>query len=125
MLAVNGSAIFTAAYVKLYANWPDYVFKKDYILPPLDNVEKFIQTYGHLPDVPSADSIQKAGLDLGGGQATLLKKIEELTLYLIDQHNSIHMYNNIILGYEEKLKLEEQRREALEERIEKLEKLIK
>jgi hypothetical protein len=42
-LAVNGSAIFTEAKVKLFANWPDYVFHKDYSLTPLSEVDKFIQ----------------------------------------------------------------------------------
>jgi hypothetical protein len=89
LLAVNGSAIFTSAWVKPYINWPDYVFDNEYALPSLSNVSSYIRQHHHLPDLPSADSIQANGVDLGGTQATLLKKIEELTLYVIDQDKSI------------------------------------
>lgn len=89
LLAVNGSAIFTSAWVKPYANWPDYVFNKDYQLPSLASVAEYIKAHNHLPDLPSADSVAKKGIDLGGGQMTLLKKIEELTLYLIQQNEDL------------------------------------
>jgi uncharacterized coiled-coil protein SlyX len=88
-LAVNGSAIFTSAKVKLRQNWPDYVFKKDYRLLSLAELEKFIQQNNHLPEIPSADEVAKEGLDLGSNQAALLKKIEELTLYIIEQNKTI------------------------------------
>ncbi|PZR14752.1 MAG: hypothetical protein DI539_18605 [Flavobacterium psychrophilum] len=88
-LAVGGSAIFTSAKVKLEQNWPDYVFKKDYRLLSLAELEKFIQQNNHLPDVPSAAEVAKEGLDLGSNQAALLKKIEELTLYIIEQNKRI------------------------------------
>ena len=84
-LAVNGSAIFTSARVKAYANWPDYVFNCDYRLPPLDSIASYIQTNHHLPDLPDADSVQANGIDVGITAAALLKKIEELTLYVIEQ----------------------------------------
>jgi hypothetical protein len=123
-LAVNGSAIFTSAWVKPFANWPDYVFKKGYELPTLESVSKYICSHGHLPGMPSADSVQRTGLDLGGNQAALLRKIEELTLYAIEQEKSIQGYNNVILEWREKLSLQEQQRRALEERITRLEALI-
>lgn len=66
------------------AVWPDYVFKKGYKLPSLTEVEKFIQTNGHLSEVPTAVEVEKNGIDLGDNQAVLLKKIEELTLYVIE-----------------------------------------
>jgi hypothetical protein len=90
LLGVNGSAIFTSAWVKPYANWPDYVFQKGYTLPSLDSVAEYIQKNRHLPDIPSADSIQLKGIDLGGTQTALLKKIEELTLYAIEQDQAIN-----------------------------------
>jgi len=89
LLAVNGSAIFTSARVKAYYNWPDFVFGQGYRLPPLDSVAHFIQTHHHLPDLPSADSVQATGIDLGGTDAALLKKIEELTLYMIEQKKEV------------------------------------
>lgn len=88
-LAVNGSAIFTSAFVKAYSNWPDYVFTRDYRLLPLDSVSRYIEANHHLPDIPSADSVATSGLNLGEGQALLLKKIEELTLYLIEQKKEL------------------------------------
>lgn len=88
-LAVNGSAIFTSVKVKLEQNWPDYVFEKDYQLLSLADLEKFIQQNKHLPDVPSAAEVEKEGLDVGANQAALLKKIEELTLYIIEQNKRI------------------------------------
>lgn len=69
---------------QLATAWPDYIFHPRYKLPSLKEVEKFIQKYRHLPDVPSAVEVEKKGLDLGDNQAVLLRKIEELTLYLIE-----------------------------------------
>jgi hypothetical protein len=88
-LAVNGSAIFTSVKVKLFNTWADYVFKKEYNLIPLSDVEAFIQQNKHLPGVPAAAQVEKEGLDLGETQVTLLKKIEELTLYIIEQNKRI------------------------------------
>lgn len=88
-LAVNGSAIFTSAKVKLFANWPDYVFDYSYSLRPLSEVEQYIRQHHHLPEVPSADEVKENGIDLGANQAILLKKIEELTLYVIAQQKEI------------------------------------
>ncbi len=87
-LMVNGNAIFNKVVVKTYP-WADYVFHKDYHLLPLDSVAKYIASNNHLPDMPSADSVAKAGIDIGANQALLLKKIEELTLYVIEQKKEI------------------------------------
>jgi hypothetical protein len=83
-LAVNGSAIFTEARVKLYGNWPDYVFGKKYNLMPLKDLENYISANNHLPNIPSASEVQKEGINLGDMNAKLLEKIEELTLYIIE-----------------------------------------
>ena len=80
--------------VSAQANWPDYVFGKDYSLMPLKEVENYISTNNHLPEVPSAEVIAKDGLDLGKMDATLLKKVEELTLYLIEQNKKIEVLQN-------------------------------
>jgi hypothetical protein len=87
-LAVNGDAIFNKVKVKVYP-WADYVFKDDYPLLPLNELEKFIQTHKHLPGVPAATEVEKEGLDVGSNQTLLLKKIEELTLYMIEQNKKI------------------------------------
>ena len=69
--------------------WPDYVFDKDYELMPLSEVEEFIETNGHLPNVPSAEEMEAEGQSLGEMNKVLLEKVEELTLHLIDQQKQI------------------------------------
>jgi hypothetical protein len=64
--------------------WSDFVFEKDYYLRPLSEVERFIALNNHLPDVPSGKEVLKNGQDLGRMDAILLRKIEELTLYVIE-----------------------------------------
>ena len=114
MLAVNGSAIFTQVVVKTFGNWPDYVFKKEYQLPSLKSVEAYVRTNHHLPDLPSADSVEKNGLDLGSTQAKLLEKIEELTLYTIELQKQV-----------DKLKETNKQQEGLQQQIDELKELIK
>ena len=69
--------------VQSMAAWPDYVFKKDYPLPTLSELEKQIAKHGHLPNIPDAQTIDKEGIKLGDMQTRMMEKIEELTLYLI------------------------------------------
>jgi hypothetical protein len=61
-----------------------YVFADDYKLKPLDEVESFISEYNHLPDVPSAQEVVNAGIDVATMDAKLSQKVEELTLYVIE-----------------------------------------
>lgn len=70
-------------------NWADYVFAPEYCLRPLSEVEVFIKKNKHLPEVPSADEVVKEGIDIAEMDALLLKKIEELTLYMIEQNKRI------------------------------------
>jgi hypothetical protein len=86
--AVSGSAIFVKVVVKALP-WPDYVFHANYRLRPLPEVEQYIKQYQHLPEMPSAEDVEKNGLDVGDNQAALLKKVEELTLYMIEQQKEI------------------------------------
>lgn len=69
--------------------WADYVFNKDYELLSLKEVEAFISENGHLPEVPSTEEAIKNGVELKAMNILLLKKIEELTLYSIEQHKRI------------------------------------
>ena len=69
--------------INVGAAWPDYVFRPDYALPALATVEAFIATHQHLPDVPSAADVAENGIELATMDATLLRKVEELTLHLI------------------------------------------
>lgn len=65
------------------SQWADYVFDENYDLAELEDVEEFILENKHLPNVPSAAQVVEEGLDLGQMDATLLRKVEELTLYVI------------------------------------------
>jgi hypothetical protein len=95
-LAVNGN--IRAKEIKVEtANWPDYVFAKDYELPSLTDTENHIKEKGHLPGIPSAEEVKANGIELGEMNAKLLKKIEELTLYLIEmkKDNELEKINNL------------------------------
>lgn len=71
-------------------DWSDFVFANDYNLKPLSEVESFINKNKHLPDVPSASDMVTNGLDVAKMDAKLLQKIEELTLYVIEQQKEIN-----------------------------------
>jgi len=89
MLAVAGSVIATSMTVKLQANWPDYVFKKNFHLPTLAETAAYINQNHHLPEIPSEQEIAKNGLNLGEMNKLLVKKVEELTLYLIELNKKV------------------------------------
>lgn len=76
-------------YLSSGGTWADYVFNENYDLKPLAEVEKFITEKGHLPNVPSACEIQSDGIALGEMAKIQQEKIEELTLYLIQQNKEI------------------------------------
>lgn len=83
MLSVNGN-IRARKLIVTQNGWPDYVFSTTYKLRPIAEVANYIQTNKHLPDMPAAKDIEEKGLDIGKTQSLLLKKIEELTLYIIE-----------------------------------------
>ena len=101
-LSVNGKAIFTEARVQLNASWPDYVFKKNYKLLPLGELESVIFRNQHLPNIPAAGEAEKNGIDLGDMNRRLLEKIEELTLYIIDLNKKIKHQDQRLLILENK-----------------------
>jgi hypothetical protein len=70
---------------------PDYVFTPSYRLLPLSEVKNFISEHSHLPEVPSADKMEQDGINLKEMNLLLLKKVEELTLYLIEQNEKIEL----------------------------------
>ena len=87
-LAVNGT--ISARRLQLsQTGWPDYVFDSSYRLLPMAQLERYIKENNHLPGIPSAAEVERKGVDVGDNQAALLKKIEELTLYTIDQNKAI------------------------------------
>ncbi|MES2773897.1 MAG: hypothetical protein V4722_06915 [Bacteroidota bacterium] len=84
---VNGNIVTKK--IKVTQTWADYVFDPNYNLATLQQVDAFIQTNKHLPSIPTAASIEKEGLDLGEMQKLMMQKIEELTLYIIQQDKRI------------------------------------
>ena len=111
-LAVDGS--IGAREIKVEAGtWSDFVFYDDYELPTLTEVENHIKEKGHLKDIPSAKEVLKNGFFLGEMDAKLLQKIEELTLYTIQQEKKIKVLEK------QNTKIEEQ-----EKKIERLEILV-
>lgn len=84
-LSVKGNIRATEIRVESVENWPDYVFTKAYRLPTLDETEQHIKEKGHLPGIPSAETVKSEGISLGAMNAKLLEKIEELTLHLIQE----------------------------------------
>lgn len=77
-VATNGTAF-----------WADFVFDKNYKLRSLTELEQYIKLNNHLPEMPTTAEVNKEGLDLATTQALLLQKIEELTLYAIQQNKKI------------------------------------
>ncbi len=94
-LAVKGS-IYAQKLKVTQTGWADYVFDSSYKLPLLKDVETFIQRHQHLPGIPSAAEIAKDGIDVGDNQSKLLQKIEELTLYAIDQQKTQQAQQKLI-----------------------------
>ncbi|KDN54708.1 hypothetical protein [Flavobacterium seoulense] len=84
-LDVNGTIHSKEVKVDM-TGWSDFVFNKEYSLPTLEEVEKHITEKGHLQNVPSEKEVLENGINLGEMNAKLLQKIEELTLYLIEQN---------------------------------------
>ncbi|WP_348746389.1 hypothetical protein [Tenacibaculum sp. 190524A02b] len=112
-LGVDGRVAATEVKIAKYENWPDYVFKNTYELPTLSEVENHIKTKGHLQNIPSAKEVEKEGFFLGNMDAKLLEKIEELTLYTIQQEKEI-----------KQLKELKEENKNLKERLDKLEKMV-
>jgi hypothetical protein len=105
LLAVAGTIHSKEVKVDL-AGWPDYVFKPKYKLPSLANVKAYIDQNHHLPDMPSESEVAKDGINLGELVKLQTKKIEELTLYLLEK--------------DQQVKAQEQRLKKLEETIKSL-----
>ncbi|WP_440066364.1 hypothetical protein [Tenacibaculum discolor] len=101
-LAIAGKTITEEVKVQLKNNWPDYVFTKEYKLPTLQEVEQYINEKGHLQNIPSAKEVAKdGGIELGEMNRKLLEKIEELTLYTIQQQKEIERLKKL----EERIKI--------------------
>ncbi|WP_244614382.1 ERCC4 domain-containing protein [Elizabethkingia argenteiflava] len=92
----------------------DFVFENNYLLPDLEKVEKHILERKQLPEIASAKEMQQKGVDVGSFQIKLLQKIEELTLYTIEQNKQMKKQTKVTATLEQHL-------EKLEQRIHNLE----
>jgi len=114
-LGVNGT--ITAKKVKVtQSGWPDYVFDKDYALPSLQQVEQYINRFHHLPGIESEQEVKKNGVDLGDNQANLLRKVEELTLYVIQQNKELEQLkseNKVLAAQQAALEKQQKEIDAL------------
>ncbi|SES20045.1 hypothetical protein [Pedobacter rhizosphaerae] len=120
-LAVNGH--IRAREIKVEAtNWPDYVFRPEYQLPTLSQIEQQINVNGHLPDMPSAKEVEKNGVALGDMNKLLLKKVEELTLHLIVKEKVINQTGKQLKAQGDKIDRLEKAHAAL---LDKMDLLIK
>ncbi|MEN2416230.1 hypothetical protein [Flavobacterium mesophilum] len=107
-LDVNGT--IHSKEVKVDMNgWSDFVFTKDYTLPTLQEVEKHIAEKGHLENIPSEEEVLKSGINLGEMNSKLLQKIEELTLYAIEQQKNTQKLTQIIEELTKRLEAVEKR----------------
>lgn len=88
MFAVNGN-IWARKLKVTQDTWADYVFAKNYKLMPLKDLEAFIKKHKHLPGVPTTKEVTTNGISVGENQELLLKKVEELTLYVIQLEKEV------------------------------------
>ena len=114
-LAVNGN--IRAKEIKVETGWSDFVFKDNYNLPTLKEVETHIKEKRHLKDIPSAKEVEENGIFLGEMDSRLLQKIEELTLYTIQQEKKIERLEK----ENKEVKLLNKKLLELQKRVEKLE----
>jgi hypothetical protein len=105
-LVVGGNTVIdgrlVAKEIKVEAQTADFVFEEDYPLKPLSEVEQFVKENKHLPEIPSAKKMEKDGVNLAEMNKLLLQKVEELTLYMIEQNKKMNLQSEEI----SKLKLE-------------------
>jgi len=118
-LAINGTLSAQKMRITQTGPWPDYVFSNQYKLPTLLQLEQYIKQNNHLPDVPSATEVEKKGIDVGENQAALLRKIEELTLYAIDQEKKFEKQNEKIADQEKMLEKQNEKIADQEKQLKK------
>lgn len=109
---INGNLIVTGNCTEQDGACADYVFEDDYELRPLSAVKEFIEENGHLPNIPSADDMMKQGVNIAHITGRLLEKIEELTLYTLQQDETIEQMK---LHIEKQSSLLEKQSNRLEE----------
>lgn len=87
-LDVNGNVRVRGSVITNTTIYPDYVFEPDYKLMPLPELATYVKQEKHLPDIPTAQEIKTHGVNMSQLQIQLLKKVEELTLYTVQQEKA-------------------------------------
>ena len=95
-LTVKGDIHAEEVRVDLNVPGPDYVFEEEYDLPSLESIQNYVRKNKHLPGVPTAEDMKEDGIDLGVMNMLLLKKVEELTLHLIEQNEEMKMMKELL-----------------------------
>jgi trimeric autotransporter adhesin len=103
---------------------PDYVFESGYNLMALSDLENFVASEKHLPDIPSASEIKEKGVNLPDFQMKLLQKIEELTLYALQQNKVVEAKDARISSLEGKNSVLEAKNNAIEARLVAIEEML-
>ncbi|SCW66077.1 hypothetical protein [Mucilaginibacter sp. NFR10] len=103
-LDVNGTIHSKSVLIDLNG-WSDYVFKKDYRLAPLSEVEAYIDQNQHLPEIPSEQEMTKKGLNVSEMNKLLMKKVEELTLYAIENEQKDKEKDKLLVSLQEQINL--------------------
>lgn len=103
LLDVKGT--IRAAEVKIVSvdQFADFVFDRNYRLPKLSDVSQYISNNGHLPEIPSASEVKKDGMSLVDMQIKLLQKVEELTLYAIDQQKRLDEQSRTVAAQQKRI----------------------
>lgn len=112
-LAVAGTVRAKEIYVQV-SDWPDYVFRADYKITPLEVLKRQIMGSGHLPELPTSKQVDREGIPVGELNKKLVKKIEELTLYVIRQQEDIKKQEAMIRQQSIMLQNQSQRLKLLE-----------
>lgn len=99
----DGKVFATEVNVMLASSFPDYVFQPEYRLLPLNEVKNYIQTNGHLPNIPDAQTVANEGINVGQMTTVLVEKVEELTLYLLQQQTAMEQQQKEIEALKAKL----------------------
>lgn len=103
-LSVNGKVACEEVLVELDGSWPDYVFAENYNLMSLTDLENSIKQNNHLPGLPSASTVEENGFELADMQKRVVEKLEELTLYTIEQGKQIQQMQEKIADLEKENK---------------------
>lgn len=121
-LAVNGGIIAKndIRTTLLGVTWPDYVFAPTYRLKPLPELAQEIDSLGHLPEMPSAAEVEADGVSLPQMSAKLLKKVEELTLYVIELQKQLIALQSQNGQQQSEIKVQQKQIEELKALIETL-----